>query len=72
MNIRDIIDIAVASGIHNGLVTHHQLQSIFPVSLSVKNTTNITINILELVEDILDLEFVSLFTDNSFHLLILS
>ena len=37
------------NGNHNGLVTHHQFQSIFSVSLSVVNTINITTNILELM-----------------------
>lgn len=30
------------SGIQSGLVTHHQLQFILPVSLSIKNTINST------------------------------
>jgi len=36
------IDTAKAIGIHKGEVTHHQDQSIFPVSLRTKNTTNNT------------------------------
>jgi len=31
---------AIVSGIHSGLVTHHQLQSIVPVNLSTRNTMN--------------------------------
>lgn len=40
--------ITIAIGIHSGLVTHHQLQSILPVNLSTRNTTNSIVNILEL------------------------
>jgi hypothetical protein len=67
-----IITNNIATGNHNGLVTHHQLQSIFPVSLSVKNTTNIIVNILELIIGTFGLELVSLATGNFFHLPILS
>ena len=33
---------AIVNGIHSGLVTHHQLQSIVPVNLSTRNTINST------------------------------
>lgn len=71
MNITPTIPNAITIGNHNGLVTHHQLQSIFPVSLSVKNTINIIVNILELMIDVSSLEFVSSAISDSFHPLIL-
>ena len=43
-----IIISSSANGIHSGLVTHHQLQSISPVSLSTRNTINSIVNIPEL------------------------
>jgi len=55
-------------GNHNGLVTHHQLQSIFPVNLRVKNTINITVSIPELTKDTVGVVVVSLLTDDVFHL----
>lgn len=72
ISITPIIPNIRAIGSHSGLVTHHQLQSIFPVNLSVKNTTNITVSILELTRDMFDLGFVSLITNGSFHLPIFS
>ena len=33
-----------AQGAHKGAVIHHQDQFITPVSLSIKNTTNVSIN----------------------------
>jgi len=43
----------MANGIHNGLVTHHQDQSILPVSLRMRNMRNSTIDVL-IPEDDLD------------------
>ncbi len=60
----------IAIGNHSGLVTHHQLQSIFPVNLRVKNTTNMVINIPELTKDRLGVSVDFLVIGDNFHLLI--
>ena len=67
MNMIPIIPNAIVIGNHSGLVTHHQLQSIFPVNLSVRNTVNIIVSILELTRDTFGLGSVSLITGNFFH-----
>lgn len=49
----ETIDITSAIGIQRGDVTHHQDQSMLPVSLSTKNTINSTDVILSPVPELL-------------------